>query len=110
MNYIRSRLLHIGVEHTLLLKVVGHGVLCQEWGLEADFGADPFAFGVRSVGGMIAAPAAAELGTEVGALDLIELLDFAPGFVAYRSGYVNFESHYRHNAKSSPQRARRNTG
>jgi hypothetical protein len=89
MNYIRSRLLHIGVEHTLLLKVVGHGVLCQEWGLEADFGADPFAFGVRSVGGMIAASAAAELGTEIGALDLIERADLAPGGIADGAGDID---------------------
>ncbi len=36
------------------------------------------------------AAAAAELGAEVGALDLIELFDFAPGFVGYGSGYVDF--------------------
>ena len=34
--------------------------------------------------------AAAELGAEVGALDLIELLDLAPGFVAYGAGNIDF--------------------
>jgi hypothetical protein len=89
MNYSRSRLLHIGVEDTLLLKVVGHGVLCQEWGLEADFGADPFAFRVWGVGRMITASAAAELGAEVGALDLIELVDLAPDGIADGSGDID---------------------
>jgi hypothetical protein len=56
-----------------------------------DFGSDPFAFGVGSVGGVMAASAAAELGAEVGALDLVELVDLAPGFIAYRSGYVDFQ-------------------
>jgi hypothetical protein len=31
-----------------------------------------------------------ELGAEVGALDLIELLDLAPGFVGDRGGDVDF--------------------
>jgi len=67
-----------------------HGVLGQERRQERNFGADPFALGVWSVGGVVAAAAAAELGAEVGALDLIELLDLAPGFVGYRPGYVDF--------------------
>jgi hypothetical protein len=71
---------------------MGNGVLGQERGLEADFGADPFAFGVRGIGSVFAVCAAAEAGSEVGALDLIELLDLTPGFVAYGSGYVNFQS------------------
>jgi hypothetical protein len=70
---------------------MGDGVLGQERGLDVDFGSDPFAFGVGSVGGVMAASAAAELGAEVGALDLVELVDFAPGFIAYRSGYVDFQ-------------------
>jgi hypothetical protein len=73
-----------------LLEILGDGVLGQERGLEADFGADPFAFGMGSIRRVVAAATAAELGAEVGALDLIELLDLAPGFVADRSGYVNF--------------------
>jgi hypothetical protein len=50
--------------------------------MEPDFGSDPFALCVRRAGRVIAPTAAAELGAEVGALDLIELLDLAPGFVA----------------------------
>ena len=68
-----------------------HGVLSQKRRLQADFGADPFAFGVGCVGGMIAAASAAELRAEVGGLDLIELLDLLPGFVAARARDVDFE-------------------
>jgi len=64
--------------------------LGQKRGLEFDFGADPFALGVRRAGRVIAASAAAELGAEIGALDLIKLLDLAPRFVAYRPGYIDF--------------------
>jgi hypothetical protein len=32
-------------------------------------------------------------------LDLIELLDLAPCFVAYRSGYIDFQSYDRHKIK-----------
>jgi hypothetical protein len=66
------------------------GVLGEERGLEADFGADPFAFGVGSIGGVVAASGAAELGAESGGLDLIELLDLAPGFVGYGARDVYF--------------------
>jgi hypothetical protein len=34
-------------------------------------------------------------------LDLIELLDLAPGFVADRPGYVDFQSHDRHRTHST---------
>ena len=67
-----------------------HGVLRQKRRLEPDFGADPFALGVRSVSGMIAASAAAELRAEVGALNLIELVDLAPRLVADRAGDIDF--------------------
>src|SRR5882672_5827294 len=92
-QYIRksrwtSLVYDIGVEHALLLQIVRDGVLGQERGQEADFGADPFAFGVGRVGGVVAAATAAKLRTEVGALDLIELLDLSPGFVGYRPGDV----------------------
>src|SRR5437879_1245757 len=46
------------------------GVLRQKRRLQPDFGADPFAFSVRRVERVIAASAAAELGTKIGALDL----------------------------------------
>src|ERR1035441_9494765 len=99
----------IGVEHALLLQIMRNGILGQKWRLEPDFGSDPGAFGIsvppcfawrhgRGGRGHMAweESAAAELGTEVGALNLIELLDLAPGFVAYRTGYVDFQSHDRH--------------
>jgi hypothetical protein len=38
---------------------------------------------------MIATPAAAELRTEIGTLDLVKLLQFAPGFIAHRARNVN---------------------
>jgi len=83
-------LLHyIGIEDAVLLEVVGDCVLGQERGLHVDFGADPFSFVVGRVEWVIAASAAAELGTEVGVLDLVELLDAAPGFVACRAGDVD---------------------
>jgi hypothetical protein len=38
---------------------------------------------------MIATPATAELRTEIATLDLVKLLQFAPGFIAHRAGNVN---------------------
>jgi len=75
-------LFYVCVKHPLLLEVVRHGVLRQKWRLELDFGSDPFAFGMGSIRRMVAASTAAELGTEVRALNLIELADLAPGGVA----------------------------
>jgi hypothetical protein len=94
-NYIRI-LFHVGVEHALLLKIMRHGVLRQKWRLEPDFGSDPFPFAVRSIWRMVAASPAAELRAEVGALDLIELLDFLPGGVAHGAGNVDFEMQNAH--------------
>lgn len=88
---VKSLVLHIRVEHALLLQVMGHGVLGQKGRLQSDFGADPFAFGMGGVGRMVAASAAAELGTEVRALKLIELLDLLPGGIADRAGDVDFK-------------------
>src|ERR1700688_4647241 len=36
----------IGVQDSLLFQIVRHRVFSQDRGLDADFGADPFAFGV----------------------------------------------------------------
>lgn len=58
--------------------------------MEADFGSDPFAFDVGRVGRVIAAAAAPELGAEVGGLDLVEVMEFSPGLVAYCAGNVDF--------------------
>lgn len=82
MNYSRNRLLHVRVEHGLLLEVVGHCILRQKRCLEPNFSADPLAFGVRSIRRMVAASTAAELWTEVRALDLIKLADLAPRGIA----------------------------
>ena len=79
-------ILDIRVEYAFLLQVVRHGVLRQKRCLEPDFGADPFPLGVRSAGGVIAASAAAELRTEIGALNLIELSNLAPDLVADGAG------------------------
>ena len=45
---------------------------------------------------MITASAAAELRTEVRALNLVKLTNFAPGIVAHRSRNVNFQFQDRH--------------
>ena len=45
---------------------------------------------------MVATAAAAELRSEVGGLDLVELVNFAPGLIADRSGDVDFELQNRH--------------
>ena len=67
-----------------------HGVLGQEGSLKPDFGADPFAFRVRGVGRVVATASTAELGAEVGGLDLVELVDLFPGLVADCAGDVDF--------------------
>lgn len=82
--------LHIGVQNAFLFQVVGHGVLGKKWCLKVDFGANPFAFGVRGVGRVVAVASTAELRAEVGGLDLIELPDFAPSLVPDRAGNVDF--------------------
>lgn len=92
LNYIR-------IHHPLLLQVVRDGVLRKQWGLQADFSADPFAFVMRGVRSVVAAAAAAELGAEVGALDFVVLADFAPGFIAECAGDVDFESYHGHEVK-----------
>ncbi len=93
----------IGVEHSVLLQIMRDGVLGKERRLELDFGTDPSAFRVwvprrlawrRGRGGRgysaCGKSAAAELGAEAGTLDLVELVDLAPGFVACRAGDIDF--------------------
>src|SRR5579863_805240 len=87
---------HVGVQHAVLLQVMGDGVLGEERGLQADFGANPFAFVVRSAGSMVVGAAAAKLRAEVGTLDFVVLANAAPGFIADRSRDVNFESYDGH--------------
>jgi hypothetical protein len=59
-----------------------NGILGQKWRQEPDFGSDPFAFAMRRIGRVVMLPAAAKLRAELGALDLIELLNLAPSFIA----------------------------
>lgn len=95
----QKSLFHIGVEDALLLQVMRHGVLRQKRGLEPNFGSNPFALTVKSPRRMTAAPSTAELRPEVGALDLIELLDLFPRGIAHRAGNVDFkmqDAHYLH--------------
>ena len=84
-----SLLHHVCVEHAVLLEVMGDCILCQERCLHADFSADPFTFVVGRLERMITTSAAAKLRTEVRTLDLIELLDSAPGFIAHGTGNVD---------------------
>jgi hypothetical protein len=85
-----NALLHISVEHALLLKIMRHGILRQKRSLQPDFGADPFAFAMRRIGSMVAATAA-ELRSEISALNLIELVDLAPCSIADGARHVDFE-------------------
>jgi hypothetical protein len=63
---------------------------------------------------MVAASTAAELGTEVRALNLIELADLAPGGVADGSGNIDLEFQRRHNSfkprAGHPQYGRQDAG
>ena len=45
---------------------------------------------------MVAAAAAAKLRSEVGGLNLVKLLNLAPGLVSDSAGDVDFQSHDRH--------------
>jgi hypothetical protein len=93
----------VGVEDALLFQIMRDGVLRQKRSLEADCGTDPTALWIRvrlrlawrqgrdGLGPLACGKAAAaELQSEVGGLNLIELLDLAPGFVADGSGDVDF--------------------
>lgn len=87
---MKKALFHICVKDAFLLHVMRHGVLSEKRCLQPDFGADPFAFGMGSVGRVVAAASAAELWPEVGGLDLVERMDLAPGLVTYCAGDVDF--------------------
>src|ERR1700730_820121 len=43
----------VSVKHSILFEIMRNRVLGQKWRLEADFGPDPFALGVRSIGCII---------------------------------------------------------
>lgn len=83
---------YVGIEDPVLLKVMRDRILREEWRLQADLGADPLPFGMRLVRGVLARPARSELRSKRSALDLIELFEVLPGFVAARAGNVDFES------------------
>ena len=84
-------LLHVGIEHALLLQIVRRGVLRQKGCLQSDFGADPFAFRMGLVRRMVATPTTSELGTKVGVLDLIEVANLPPGFITGRARDIDFK-------------------
>jgi hypothetical protein len=94
--------LHIRIKNSFLLKIVRHGVLRQKRRLETDLSSDPFAFEVWCVGRMIAGPTAAELPSEAGRLDLIELVQFSPGSIADSARDVDFEFENRHKGSKCP--------
>lgn len=75
---------------------MGHRILSQKGRLQPDFGANPLAFAVSNVRRMIAPSAATELRSEISALNLLEMIEFAPGSIADCSGNVDFESQNRH--------------
>ena len=94
--FYRHLLHHIGIEYAILLQIMGDGVLGQKRRLQADFGANPFAFGIRLIRTVITTPTAAELRTEFRALNLIELFDLAPSLVTDSSRHIDFQSYDRH--------------
>ena len=75
---------------------MGHGVLGKKWRLEADFRANPFAFAVRLISGMVATASTSKLRTEVSGLDLLEMLQFAPSLVTDSTGDIDLELQDRH--------------
>jgi hypothetical protein len=100
----------VGIHDAVLLQVVRDGVLGKQRGLQANFRANPLAFIVRRIGGVVAAAAAAELGAEVRALNFVILANRAPGLVAYRAGDVDFQSDKRHRENQKrPRISRINT-
>jgi len=87
---------HIRIQHALLLKIVRYRILRQKRRLQPGFRPDPLSLIMRHSRRMIAASATAELRTELSALDLVKLLNLAPGLVADRAGNVDLQSHHSH--------------
>lgn len=84
-------LLHnVRVQHAFLLKIVRDRILRQQRRLHANFRAHPLTLSVGRVGRVIARTSRAELGAKRGALDLIELLEVAPGLVADGPSNIDF--------------------
>jgi len=86
----RRSLDHVRVENAILFKIMRNGVLSEQWRLQPDLGADPFALRVRDIGWMLASTAAAELRSEASTLNLIELPKLAPRFIADGPGNIDF--------------------
>ena len=72
--------------------------------MQADLGANPLTFRMRLVRGVLAWNARSELRSKRSALDLIELLEVLPGFVATRAGNIDFESDDSHTNLLKPFR------
>jgi hypothetical protein len=97
---------HVCIQHAILLQIMRNRILGQKWRLQPNLGPNPLAFRVWGIGRMITTSAAAELRTEVCALNLIKLFDPAPGFIAHRAGNVDFQSYHRHKQNLSTTEAR----
>lgn len=84
-------LLHnVRVQHAFLLQIMRNRILGQQRRLQANFRAYPFALPVGRIRRMIARASTAELGAKLSALDLIELLEFAPSLVPNGPSNINF--------------------
>jgi len=98
-QYIKPYSFCIRIQHAILLQVVRNRVLRQQRRQHTNLSPDPFALRVRSIRRMIAASSAAKLRAEVGTLNLIELLDLAPGLIAHGTGDIDFQFNHRHKSK-----------
>lgn len=81
---------NIGIQHAILFQVVRDRILRQKRRLHADLSPNPFALPVRCVGRMIVWASRAELRTKCSTLNLVELLQFPPGFISDGPSDVNF--------------------
>ena len=87
---------NVSIQYAGLLEVVRYRILRQKRRLQPDFGSNPLALIVRRGGRVITSSSTAKLRPEIGALDLIELLDLAPGFITHRARNIDFQSYACH--------------
>ena len=85
------RLLHdVRIQYAFLLQIVRDRILREQRRLHANFGAHPFTLPVGRIRGMIARTFRSEVGAKRGALNLVKLLELAPGLVAERASNIDF--------------------
>src|SRR5579872_2749290 len=97
LDWVTSQSFHnIRVQHPILLQIMRNGILRQKRRLKLNLSPNPFAFIVRGIRRVLAVSAAAILRPKFGALDLVELLDLAPGLIADGAGNIDFEPDSRH--------------